>query len=54
MSTANIIAIAIGLATIAFDIYLIVDENKRLKERMKRFDALEESYRKRHDSTPQT
>jgi len=53
MSTANIISIAIGLVTIAFNSYLIADENKRFKERMKRFDALEESRQKRNSSTPQ-
>ena len=52
MSTANIIAIAIGLATIAFSVFVIIDSNKYYKELDKRLDALEESYKKRH-STPQ-
>lgn len=54
MSTANIIAIAIGLATIAFNIFVIIDNKRYYKERDKRLEALEESYRKRHESTPQT
>ena len=53
MSTANIIAIAIGLATIAFSVFAIIDSNKYYKELDKRLDALEESYKNRHDPTPQ-
>lgn len=53
MSTVKIIAIAMAVASIAFNIFYIIDSHKYYKELDKRLDALEESYRKRHDSTPQ-
>ena len=53
MSTVKIIAIAMAVASIAFNIFYIIDNKRYYKERDKRLDALEESYRKRHDPTPQ-
>ena len=53
MSTVNIIAIAMAVASIILNIFYIIDSHKDFKKDMKRLDALEESYRKRHNPTPQ-
>ena len=54
MSTVKIITIAMAVASIAFNIFYIIDNKRYYKKRDKRLKDLEESYRKRHDSTPQT